>query len=246
MTITALAEKTDVSESTIVRFCQRLGLKGYQEFRILLSQEVAGATFNMVHEDIDRTDSAELAIEKIFALSNRALSETRTMLEGPTLRRAADVLAGARFIQLCATGNSLPAIQDGAYRFMRMGKLATFYLDPSLQAVAARLLTPADVAVGVSRSGSSKNTVHALTLAHEAGAATICITNQQRSPINAVADIALLTNTRGTLFREDAMSTGITQLAVLDALIVLTALRMPDAAIQSIGLTESMLSEGKY
>jgi DNA-binding MurR/RpiR family transcriptional regulator len=246
LTITELAEKTEVSESTVVRLCQRLGLKGYQEFRILLSQEVAGNSFTVVHEQIDRADSPDEVIEKIFQLNSRALEETRTMLDGPTLRRAATALAQARIIQFCATGNSLAGAQDAAYRFMRIGKLSLYYLDPALQAVAARLLTPADVAIGISHSGSSKNTVHALTLAHEAGATTICITNHQRSPINAAADIALYTSTRGTLFQEDAMSTRITQLSVMDALFVLTALRLPDAAIESIGLTEAMLSDGKY
>ena len=246
LTITELAEKTEVSDSTVVRFCQRLGLKGYQEFRILLSQEVAGNSFTVVHERIDRADSPDEVIEKIFQLNSRALEETRTMLDGATLARAADALANARIIQFCATGNSLAGAQDAAYRFMRVGKLALYYMDPALQAVAARLLTSTDVAIGISHSGSSKNTVHALSLAREAGATTICITNHQRSPINAVSDIALYTSTRGTLFQEDAMSTRITQLSVMDTLFVLSALRLPDAAIESIGLTEAMLSDAKY
>ena len=168
------------------------------------------------------------------------------MLDGAALGRAADALAQARVIQFCATGNSLAGAQDAAYRFMRIGKLSLYYLDPTLQAVAARLLTPADVAIGISYSGSSKNTVNALGFAHEAGATTICITNHQRSPINAVADIALYTSARGTLFQEDAMSTRITQLSVMDTLFVLTALRLPDAALESIGLTEAMLADTKY
>jgi len=246
LTITELAEKTEVSDSTVVRFCQRIGLKGYQEFRILLSQEVAGNSFTVVHERIDRSDSPDEVIEKIFQLNSRALEETRTMLDGPTLARAADALANARMIQFCATGNSLAGAQDAAYRFMRIGKLSLYYMDPTLQAVAARLLTSTDVAIGISHSGSSKSTVHALSLAREAGATTICITNHQRSPINAVSDIALYTSTRGTLFQEDAMSTRITQLSVMDTLFVLSALRLPDAAIESIGLTEAMLSDAKY
>ena len=168
------------------------------------------------------------------------------MLDGAALGRAAEALAQARVIQFCATGNSLAGAQDAAYRFMRIGKLSLYYLDPTLQAVAARLLTPADVAIGISYSGSSKNTVNALGLAHDAGATTICITTHQRSPINAVADIALYTSARGTLFQEDAMSTRITQLSVMDALFVLTALRLPDAALESIGLTEAMLADTKY
>src|SRR5260370_28183832 len=120
LTITELAEKTEVSESTIVRLCQRLGLKGYQEFRILLSQEVAGNSFTVVHEQIDRADSPDEVIEKIFQLNSRALEETRTMLDGPTLGRAANALAHARIIQFCATGNSLARAQHAAHRLIRI------------------------------------------------------------------------------------------------------------------------------
>lgn len=246
LTITELAEKTEVSESTVVRLCRSLGLKGYQEFRILLSQEVAGTSFTPVHEGIERTDSPTDVLEKIFQLNSRVLEETRSMLDGAALGHAAEAVAQARVIQFCATGNSLAGAQDAAYRFMRIGKLALYYLDPTLQSVAARLLTPADVAIGFSHSGSSKNTVDALGLAHEVGATTICITNHQRSPINAVSDIALYTSARGTLFQEEAMTTRITQLSVMDTLFVLTALRFPDAALASIGLTETMLADMKY
>ena len=246
LTITELAEKTEVSESTVVRLCQGLGLKGYQEFRLLLSQEVAGNSFAPVHERIERSDSPEDVIEKIFQLNSRVLEETRTMLDSAAVGRAADAMARARVIQFCATGNSLAGAQDAAYRFMRIGKLSLYYLDPTLQAVAARLLTPEDVAIGISYSGSSKNTVQALELAHEGGATTVCITNHQRSPINAVADIALYTSARGTLFQEDAMSTRITQLSVMDMLFVLTALHLPDVALESIQITEAMLADTKY
>jgi RpiR family carbohydrate utilization transcriptional regulator len=246
LTITELAERTEVSESTVVRLCQSLGLRGYQEFRILLSQEVAGNSFEPVHERIELSDGIDTVVGKVFQISGRVLEETRTMLHTDALERAAEALAKARVIQFCATGNSLSGAQDAAYRFMRIGKLSVCYLDPTLQAVAARLLTRADVAIGISYSGSSKSTVGALGLAHEAGATTICITNHRRSPINEVADIGLYMSAQGTPFQEEAMSTRITQLAVMDTLFVLTALRMPDLALESIRITEALLTDTKY
>jgi hypothetical protein len=42
------------------------------------------------------------------------------------------------------------------------------------------------------------------------------------------------------------MSTRITQLVLMDAPLVLTALRLPDTALESIGLTEAMLPDTKY
>ncbi|MFW6381292.1 MAG: MurR/RpiR family transcriptional regulator, partial [Bacillota bacterium] len=40
LSVSELAEKTEVGDSTIIRFCRSIGLKGYQEFKLMLAQEL--------------------------------------------------------------------------------------------------------------------------------------------------------------------------------------------------------------
>src|SRR5579872_6411791 len=40
LTVTELAERTNTSESTVVRICQKIGYKGYQEFKIMLARDL--------------------------------------------------------------------------------------------------------------------------------------------------------------------------------------------------------------
>src|SRR4030081_4162216 len=40
LTVTELAERTHTSESTVVRLCQKIGYKGYQEFKIVLARDL--------------------------------------------------------------------------------------------------------------------------------------------------------------------------------------------------------------
>src|ERR1035441_6898182 len=44
LTVTELAEKTITSESTVVRLCQKIGYKGYQEFKIVLARDLVEPT----------------------------------------------------------------------------------------------------------------------------------------------------------------------------------------------------------
>ena len=40
MSITELAARSKVSDATVVRFCRRLGMQGYQEMKVTLAQDL--------------------------------------------------------------------------------------------------------------------------------------------------------------------------------------------------------------
>src|SRR5690606_19094788 len=40
MSVSELSEQCEVSEATIVRFCKRIGLKGFHHFKITLAREI--------------------------------------------------------------------------------------------------------------------------------------------------------------------------------------------------------------
>ena len=94
-----------------------------------------------------------------------------------------------------------------------------------LALVSAALRKPGDVAIGISHSGLTSETIHALGVAREAGATTVAITNSPESPITEVADAVLTTQARESLYRMGAMSSRIAQLALVDFLFVRVAQR---------------------
>ena len=90
------------------------------------------------------------------------------------------------------------------------------------------------MAVGISHTGVTLDTVDALRMARERGASTIAITNFVRSPIAGQADLVLTTAARETTFRSGAMSSRIAQLAVVDCLFAGVAQRSYDQAITAL------------
>ncbi len=99
------------------------------------------------------------------------------------------------------------------------------------------MLTDQDVAIGISHTGTTIDTIDALKTARRRGAKTIAITNFDGSPISQEADLLLVTAARETTFRSGAMSSRIAQLALVDCLFAGVAQRTYDASIDALEST---------
>ncbi|MNP24006.1 HTH-type transcriptional regulator RpiR [compost metagenome] len=103
-----------------------------------------------------------------------------------------------------------------------------------------------DVAVGISISGSTKDTIDSLNLAKQAGAQIIVITSNARSPITKLADIVLLMVGRENPLQGSSLSAKISQLAIIDILNVGVSLKIKDEALKYRELTARAITEKLY
>lgn len=219
--ITEFAEHAGVHDTTVVRFCRKLGLKGYQEFKMLLAQEMAYQDMrnvSVVSGAVSPEDSVGDVKQKVLEMNRSALQETLALLDDASLEKAAAALQGARRVLFYGVGASGNTANDAKDKFMRIGFAAESYADSHLQAMSASLLTPEDVAIAISYSGSTMDTADTLAIAKSSGATTICITHYAKSPITHHADIVLLSGHNESPLQGGALSTKIAQLFVLDVL----------------------------
>ncbi len=84
----------------------------------------------------------------------------------------------------------------------------------------AALLKSTDVAIGISHSGATSDTIEPLQVAAGHGARTIALTNFAASPITSHAGLILTTAVRETPFRSGATASRIAQLAMIDCMFV--------------------------
>jgi DNA-binding MurR/RpiR family transcriptional regulator len=223
-TITEVAEGADVAEATVVRLARKFNFSGYQEMKISLARELVGPV-ESIHEELDEKDSAFEVFEKVFAAGSSALTDTLAALDEAEVNRAVEALASARRVLFVGVGTSGPNVLDAHNKFIRLGLNTACQTDSHLQVMEASLLGPRDVVVGISHSGSTKDPIETLKAARQAGAVTICITNNALSPITKVADISLFTASRETRFRMEAMASRLAQSAIINSLWAALALR---------------------
>ncbi|WP_135556513.1 MurR/RpiR family transcriptional regulator [Paenibacillus cymbidii] len=232
LSITDLAQKSESSESTIVRLCKKLRLKGYQELRVVLAQELASPV-KQIHAQVDLQDSTEETMRKVFQAARQALADTESLNQTEQLEHAVETIRGATSISFFGIGASGVIATDAYYRFSKLGIGCHVATDGHSQANKAILLGEGDVVIGISHSGRTRDVLRALHTAKLGGARTIAITQFGHSPITDLADVVLFTSSMETAFRTEAMASRIAQSALLDTLFVSVALTRYEQVIRN-------------
>jgi RpiR family transcriptional regulator, carbohydrate utilization regulator len=245
LTVTELAERTNTSESTVVRLCQKIGYKGYQEFKIVLARDLVGPTTE-IYAAIEPGDDLATIKNKVFQANAQALRDTLEVLDDVQLQLAVDTIAGARRLEIYGVGGSSPLALDAYHKFVKLGVAAVALSDGDLMAMSSSLLGQGDVALGISHTGASRDVTDALGRATRHGARTICITHRPSSPITKVSDVVLVTAAQQTAFRSDASSSRIAQLAVIDSLYVGVAHKNHERSLEMIERTREATAAKRY
>jgi DNA-binding MurR/RpiR family transcriptional regulator len=233
LSVTELADRTGTSEATVIRFAQRLGYSGYAALKIALTIERRDEAAPLPS---DLKPEASLASLKstIIQVNIESLNDTAQLLDDTALAQAVEALSQARRIEAYGVGGSAVVAHDAYFMLMQIGLPIIALTDPHLQMMSAVQLQKGDVALAISLSGSTRDTIEALQAARDAGATCMCITRYARSPITRVAHITLLAAARPATVGGHDLLGRVAQLAVIDVLAAAITLRRPDASIEAL------------
>ncbi|MDO5356437.1 MAG: MurR/RpiR family transcriptional regulator [Conchiformibius sp.] len=223
--VAEIAERAGVSQPTVIRFCRSLGFKGLPEFKLALSASISHSGLPYVHEELNTDDSMGDVMEKVLGNTAAALLGARRTLNQSELENAIAMLTHARRIEFYGVGNSGIVAQDAQHKFFRFGISTVAYADTHIQLMAAAVLSPQDVLVVVSNSGSSIEVLDAVSIAKENGAQVIAITRSD-SPLAQLADCVLAVVVQEDSSRYTPMVSRLLQLAIVDILAIGLALRL--------------------
>lgn len=218
LSITEVSERSETSESSVVRLCKRLGYKGFQDLKIHLAKEVIEPV-KQIHEVIEKGDNVMTIKKKVFQSNIQALYDSLEVCDDEQLLKAVATIRKARTIEFYGTGGSGTVALDAQHKLLKLGIKSSAYIDPTLQAMSASVLQEEDVVVGISHTGASTDVLNSMKIAKESGATLICITNSSKSPITTISDIILQTASKETLFRTDAIASRVAQLTIIDILV---------------------------
>ena len=245
LSITELASRSNASDATIVRFCKRLGMQGYQELRVALAQDVV-SPIESIHEDVAEGDSGEILLHKVFQSTIHALQYTLRIVDPRQFDQAVAALNQAGRVAVFGCGNSAAIAQDLQHKLMRVGVNATAYSDSHMQCIAAIALKAGDVCVAISHSGSSKDVVDAVSLCRERGVTVICMTNIGLNPLSGLSHIRLDTASKETEYHIVALASRISQYAIIDSLYTALALLRRPSQREDLNRVEKALSKKKH
>ena len=240
-TIVELGERSGTSSSTVTRFCRTIGVGGYTELRVGIATEIgraAQAGWEVgIGADVLPDDPLDRVMRTLLAVDLRAMQETAGALDLQAVSAVVDGLIGARRVDFYAIGGSAAVLEDMQLRMHRIGIASWTWSDVHNGLTSAALLRPGDVAIALSHSGRTTETVEMLAQARASGATTVALTNFAPSPIAEVADHVLSTSVREPSFRSGAMSARHSQILVLDLIYLAVAQRLHEQATAAFAVT---------
>lgn len=238
MSITDLAERAGTSPATVTRFCRLLGYPGYVQFRVSVAADAARTSDEERRADIGRTlrpdDSAQDVLRNLLNAHERSLRATAALLDLDMCARVAARIAGCRHLDIYGTGGSAAMAAELRNRLYRIGVNAHAWGDVHAGLASASIQDEDTVAIGISNSGLTNETIDMLGSAKESGAFTVAITNRRTSPLGQLADATLIAAVPELYLHPADLSAKHSQLFVLDLLYLLVAQRNYDATLERI------------
>ena len=231
MSISELAEEAGVAEATISRFCRRLGYKGYGAFKLAIANATAvvGSWLPQSGE-VCPADSVEEMARKVYENDLAAMSQTRELIDPEAIRKAADLIMSAARVLCMGQGGSMILSQECAHLFSTVQPNFTAVVDSHLQAIAAVQLTPGDLVIYFSYSGSTEDLVRNLRIVRERKARVILVTRFPKSPGSVYADVVLQCGSREGPLQGGSVAARVAQLYLLDVLFEEVCRRDPEGA----------------
>ncbi|WP_232735690.1 MurR/RpiR family transcriptional regulator [Alteribacter populi] len=219
LTEIALACKT--GESTVLRFCRKIGYKGYQDFKFALAQELASS---------QKTDQDETFIDKVKNNMVQAIENTEQLVDINELEKSIDLIADRNDIVVFGISSSGIAGLDMQNRLMRIGKNIEVITDSHMQVVRTVSMNDQSIVIAISLTGSTKDTVDAVKHAKENNAKVIAITNYTNSPLTKYSDHVLLTSAKENPLDSGSLVSKVSQLFIIDLLCTGITMKIYDQA----------------
>lgn len=230
LSIGEIASITGTSSSTIVRFCRALGFSGFAEFKYSLKNSVStqlGGNISLYPED-----SFEQIKQKVIDSVILNVKNLSSLLDEESIGKAAGEIAKSNRVLFCGNGSTSGIALSASSSFSSIGIPAFAPADPLDQIRSVYLLEATDVVVGITTCGYIKNVADVLSVAHQRGITTICITAAKDTPSTHNADIVLYIPSDNVALPLDISVSLLSQLTILQILQVAVLIRNYDKLVE--------------
>ena len=229
MTVSELAEISDVSIASVSRFCRKVGLKGFAQLKISLAQELVDThKSGEISNDIS-VDNIPQSLQNILANKITELKQTVNLINTDEFREILEGIRDASRVQVIAVGNTIPVAIDAAFKFNELGIPTTAGTIWETQLSYSFTLGKGDVLIAISNSGESDKVLEAVKIANKNGAMTLGITNSAHSAIGEEVQYHITTATREKLFLDEFCFSRVSAMTVIEIIFLFLTVMVENA-----------------
>ncbi len=222
MTVTELAEASAVSEATVMRLSKKAGFKGFYHLKLALAQQANAPEPAQSTAKIDPRDM-QTAVDSLLNIKKADLQAVAQAIDADEVETGLSRIKQAATLYIFAAGNTNNLAAYAAYLFNQLGVKTISAALPEMQVNLAYQMTVNDACLLISQSGSTTLTTDIAQVAHDYQVPSIAITREDKSPLTKLVDTVLLSPQSQQLTLQIAGATQLTEMAIVDLLIMLLA-----------------------
>lgn len=190
-----LGAATFTSAASVTRFCQKIGCKGYPDFKLRFLSEMRELGSGVPSDEaiqLSRRENAITLLQKVTEVERRAIELTRREIDMDGLLRVVQRINAAQHLDFYAYDSSACIAEYACNQFYFAGKRAQIYRDTNMQGLNATVPAVGHLAILISHTGRNARLVALARLLHRSGTPVVAIVNSRDSILAHCADEVLV------------------------------------------------------
>lgn len=193
-----IAGSVGVSQSSVVKFSQKLGYKGFTDLKLAVHESVVkqGSNVSVLRADDGYAEEQPIK-DSLLARKTEVLSSSNVINDNEAILAAVRAIESAAQVQVIGADGATLIAKDLAHKLIELGKPVIAESDRDVQLAGVAKLRRDDCLVVISASGQPAHLIHIVKAARKSAAVVISITNQWANPLGTIADIQLYSVSSG-------------------------------------------------
>lgn len=185
-----IGEATFTSASSVTRFCQKFGCKGYPDFKLRFLSDVKSGQLLDDPASVQLSERENMAtlLKKVSDAQAQALDATQKALSLSQLLRIKRLLLEHPYIDFYAYDTNIHLARYAGSQFFHAGKIAAVYSETDIQVLNTFISPAGHLAVLISHTGENFKLIELTRLLRRNGTKTIIITSGKETSLGKMAD----------------------------------------------------------
>lgn len=217
-----LASEVGVSQSSVVKFAQKLKYKGYPALKLAILEDIsnANADHNQLHGSIRIDDDYATTSQKLVQSKIAVLQQTQSLNDQKSIDAAVALILAANRIMLTGIGGSALVAKDFCFKLQKLGITAMSEIDGHAQLAFATTLNKDDLVFALSESGGTREVVNVVNQARENQTPVISVTKFGATPVSNIANVKLYSVAEEAATRISSILARTAQELIIDVLFI--------------------------
>ena len=190
MSCQSVGKATFTSASSVTRFCQKFGCKGYPDFKVRFLSDIKSGKLldDPASVQLSERENMVTLLKKVSEVQAQALDATQKALSLSRLLRIRQLLLEHPCIDFYVYDTNIHLARYAVSQFFHAGKIAAVYSETDIQVLNTLIASEGHLAVLISHTGENFKLIELTRLLRRSGTKTIIITSGKETTLGKMAD----------------------------------------------------------